>query len=1700
MPAIVDPFDNAAPAVAEIVDPFDTAPKREVGAGEAYGRGIGSTFSSQGNVLALAAGAPAMAVDWARSKITGQPSTAAQDFVFSNVVDPTKRAMDYYNIDPNTEQTSGWGTAANVAGRITGMVPSMIASGGAAAPAQTFRGTIPLARAAIQARQPMEAAKIVAQTVAPSAATGAVTAQPSFVLPNTIERTGQLLDAGVDRPTVAKASAANYVMNTLQGAAPVSVAGGALARMGSGAAMNAGLGAAQRGVEGQILGPENARLAQSPTDPEQMGMDAGIGAVMAALFGPRGAPPMSARSNPQPATPPPEIKINPGEGLSIAELIAKNTGAPVLPDAPTDRAAAIAAQDKARAERGREVRNTFRPVVGNESTVYPQLADVPTSMDQRVERASRAVGETPESVAKSFEQAYAQSTAANRVPLQRDVTASESRAPWLRQTFDIAEGQRERKQAGVDAGNKGPRRDLRDARAGGTTTAEGTAATKPEQFTFYGATIENGQMTDGERVDVVRRGLTMLDGEGKEIPASEVRFSEREDAPVQIVPDEKLTSLSRPTNPRYAQTIMGEYRRGADGNVSYERNVYPPPRGVGKGDQQPAPRAAAQRITGQPTSRELPAQEIPRQPEIPPAQQPKAAVDQPSARAEPQPNPGAPINEADFRNFLEGFKSDIGAEGKGGRLIIDEANRNSQPGIGDVLGRTAWEGHPWWFERPNQDLLAPAAKNAVDKYLAGKRLGAREQRFIDYLRERIDAENARGAEEQAAAVKWESAADARADESFDMGAEGRELSPAEADAFWSEIDAKSVPNREGAPVAENADTGTVTADRQGGAEAQRQSSAQKRDDLQPGRNDGNAPGRSDQGGVARDGGNAEARNAGESSGDAGFGLKGETEAEIRAREAQQQREQSQQSARENAPPADDFVMTGSNRNADEAAARGQQELGDGPGGKLYGGFPLDAMAKAVKDAFGWGASEAKAWSDSARAFLDDLKDVKQHIPSITDNPVTRFVRAAFDSASGDIRAELRKYKSPTADWIVDQFHVMAGSDRPTGEIYSQAVAAWTNTQLSRLQSAVGKFSGDKASLEQITNLVRNPDGIRRGTAVGDTAFAIRSMLDDALKYLREAGVDVGEVKNGYFPREYDTAAIMSNPQGFIDAAAQAYRETGLDPVSAKESATALHDTLLYGDIGSLFRGNSGNVRSPFLKGRVFGKSVDAESHPLRKFMVNDPMIALPVYLQRAARRAELARRFGDNFSKWDEIAQKVKDEGGADLLGDLKDYVSLAAGLKNPDAGFSRNKMTGIRVASAIRTWASLMFLEKATLSSLTEFITPAIRSGNILDAGKSLQTTIAHLLDKTTDAKQRAAMAEDLGIITSHLADTINAARFSGGEPVSLLESKVLDKYFRRTGLTQWTDATRVAGMEIGRTFIRRLAIEFGDTGGKLSSRYLKELGVPEAQVKQFADFVRNTRDGMPLPEDLKGPMGDVYRKAVRRFVAQSIMQPDATMRPAWTRSPWGAVVAQLQSFNYALWENVWKRNGRLVKEAMTGTDYTHMERMRLILPMLTMPTLAIAAYAVGEARDAVFGDPNKRKQETTGDKLLKAASRGAPIAPIDPFVNYLTAARYQRGAADFFAGPALGTFGRGMDAARNVAMNNSDKTNTAERQAAKAFYDIMVEPTVNFALAVAPATPFAKIAAAAATQAIGAGGTKEAFVSTVAGEDKRKNSKPRQ
>jgi len=356
---------------------------------------------------------------------------------------------------------------------------------------------------------------------------------------------------------------------------------------------------------------------------------------------------------------------------------------------------------------------------------------------------------------------------------------------------------------------------------------------------------------------------------------------------------------------------------------------------------------------------------------------------------------------------------------------------------------------------------------------------------------------------------------------------------------------------------------------------------------------------------------------------------------------------------------------------------------------------------------------------------------------------------------------------------------------------------------------------------------------------------------------------------------------------------------------------------------------------------------------------------------------------------------------------------------------------------------------------------------------------------------------AEDVGAISQSPLSHLMADRWMGSDVNSQRVNAISTKFFRLNMLEQVTNWQRAMAVDAGAVWLRRLSKRVGGEGwggGKSADFFLRELGVPADKVDGFAEWVRGMGDELPDAGNLTGEYGAMYRNALVRFTDQAIQRPTAATRPSWANTEWGAVVFQLQGFANAFHKNVLLRQANLMREGLTG-DYGKMERLAMIGGMA--PGLVMAAATAGlvwELRDKMFskGEPRER---TTQAKVERAVSGAGLYGAADPWIQMLGGVRYNRAVSSQAAGPAFGGVEQAVTTAAQYWLNNSEKTNAAERKAADTFYQWALEPAATLALAATPA-PVAPFTQGLTIWAIPAG--RQYFTDAVAGEKDRRREKP--
>lgn len=796
----------------------------------------------------------------------------------------------------------------------------------------------------------------------------------------------------------------------------------------------------------------------------------------------------------------------------------------------------------------------------------------------------------------------------------------------------------------------------------------------------------------------------------------------------------------------------------------------------------------------------------------------------------------------------------------------------------------------------------------------------------------------------------------------------------------------------------------------------------------------------------------------------------------------------------------------------------------GRGGTLHSN-PIGEVAKFAAQLWKGDADSWRVELESKKSLLNDLRAVARL--RAKDRPSKRSVmtdtwRRVLASTDGNLRTLVGKFDSPTLKALPDLFHAKAGQGRGVGATLDERMSSRANRRMKDVEALLDEVQRSGAKQAQLVRLLENPD-TRRAGALGRAADKIERFFKDELQYLKDAGIDVGEVK-GYFPRMFDQDAVIGKKRDFIKAATAAYKaqaRAGKFEGAPEEAAEALWEGIAHGDVGRPGGAGGGGAAKPsFLKSREFTKEA-ADILDQAGFYTRDLDQVLTGYVMRATKRAEVARTavrtgdgreiaFGDNFKNWRDVVSAIKaeDPDAGSILGELEHLVAVSAGVA--ERGRLADSMRG--TSSWIRTWTTLALLEKAALTSMGELVLAPMR-GVTGDVPGDMAQIVGNLGKHTINALRASGrvvghknkslanafeLAEDLGIIAGQGHQSLMAARFTGGDPAGRAQSKFINDFFRRNMLEQLTNYTRVTSMQQGQVFLRRLAKQL-DQGKGRAAFFLRELGVPKGQEAGFAKWLAGFDKQLPTGKELAaaGRWGEVYRTATQRFVDQTVMRPSSVTRPGWANHPLGAVLFQLQSFNYAFQKNVLNRYGNLIKSAWKGNEMGLLDGMGFTLSTVgTIPILLTTQYLVGEARDAMFAEEGDRGY-TPLAKAERAWSRSGLSGVMDPLIQMMSGVRYQRGVVESFVGPAIGSISSAADAMLRAGLNNSEKTNKAERRLVKELHGYLVEPLGNLALSTIPGSgPLAQMAKSGAT-IYGLPKTQAPMVDALAGEEENRRAR---
>lgn len=462
-------------------------------------------------------------------------------------------------------------------------------------------------------------------------------------------------------------------------------------------------------------------------------------------------------------------------------------------------------------------------------------------------------------------------------------------------------------------------------------------------------------------------------------------------------------------------------------------------------------------------------------------------------------------------------------------------------------------------------------------------------------------------------------------------------------------------------------------------------------------------------------------------------------------------------------------------------------------------------------------------------------------------------------------------------------------------------------------------------------------------------------LDQTRKYAVDKGVDVGLLQdpNGvhYFPRVWDAHYISKNQDAFI-AMMDKYTRSGAfagDPREVLRTITA--------NDGSSFNVASRQPGLQFKKERLLRFIDHADAAP---FLQKELNVTIDSYITQMTRRAEWAKRFGDDGEILGDLLKKAREEGATD-----QQIRTTDAYLKGIDGTLGDDINPGLRRAfgNAI-IYQNIRLLPLALFSSLVDPMGLAVNGAPMKTAFAAFVTGMKEIPqgfkayeNRTKSADER--MAETLGVIDNAYLHSSLGALYNQGM-VGETGRKINDSFFKYNLMEQYNRSMRSAATGAAIKFID---VHADGAASKHSTRWMQELGLNPSDIKRRADGTMKVTeaDGLTPAEAKK------IREAVNQWVDGAVLRPDAATKPIWMNDPHFALIAHLKQFTYSFQETILKR---------TWHEYQHGNVGPVMALASYVPMMIAADFAKGMIQGA-GSQPSWKEDWSMADYAASGAQR---------------------------------------------------------------------------------------------------------------------------
>jgi predicted NAD-dependent protein-ADP-ribosyltransferase YbiA (DUF1768 family) len=581
--------------------------------------------------------------------------------------------------------------------------------------------------------------------------------------------------------------------------------------------------------------------------------------------------------------------------------------------------------------------------------------------------------------------------------------------------------------------------------------------------------------------------------------------------------------------------------------------------------------------------------------------------------------------------------------------------------------------------------------------------------------------------------------------------------------------------------------------------------------------------------------------------------------------------------------------------------------------------------------------------------------------------------------------------------IADMFYVQAGSTNKGSALgFLNAKNDKRNELLNDLEDILGT--------DWETQEVRDALDLASSDAETATMEGKGRELRDWFTKLHEdyisqsPGNEVGFREN-YWPIALDLAGIYGAPEEFIQTILQWNPEANEASIRKTVDGLVAQRAHILADGEIEF--DATNPLKVVEEARILTENVPPQA--LRKF-TESPEVALIRYVRHQVIRNEFLRHTR-NIDGKDLLEPELNKLNAADrqkVTDMIERYLGYTKTPLNP-------KLQKVNSYFQLFNWVTLLPL--ATISSIPEMGGAILNTREFNGFGMSLEAIKKQLNNR----EQGVQLARSIGVTVSTAMGNLGLTQ-ADDEYLDPRVRKYSDKFFKAIGLDFFTRFTREFASGMAVEFLKNHASP--DTKNPRSERYLSMHGVDAATVRKWES---NQVEGEHY--NFQGPEGEAVKAALRRFVENSMLRPNAAERTAYGNDPRFALVWALKSYLYSFGKVIM---GGIAREMVTryGESDTKFQAMSSIgmmgllsaaafmpLAMFSLELRELAKAGIAGALPGVSADARYFRSDRMdiGTYTSEIFDRAGFQGPLSIFSSALNAEKYGGTGISLF-GPTAG------------------------------------------------------------------------------------------